>query len=83
MDIIADILRLIQGKGGEIKPTHLMYKANLSHKQMQLYLNELEKKGFINKEFSENKTKIMITKKGREFFLKLSQMRAFEETFGI
>jgi len=83
MDIIFDILAMIQDKGGKIKPTHLMYKANLSHKQMSLYLEELMKSGLIEKNSFENKTKIMITKKGRDFFSKYHQMKEFERTFGL
>jgi len=49
IDIIGDMLISIQGKGGEIKPTHLMYRSNLSHMQMKSYLEELVAKDFIKK----------------------------------
>ena len=48
LELIFDILLAIQNKGGEIKPTHLMYKSNLSHKLLNAYLEEL-----INKEMVE------------------------------
>ena len=83
MDIIYDILSIVKERGGKIKPTHLMYKANLSHKQMKVYLEELIKAGFIEKDISESKTRIMLTKKGRDFFLRYNQVRQFEDTFGL
>ena len=82
MDIIHDMLAMIQERGGKIKPTHLMYKANLSHKQMKLYLEELIKNKLIQKS-TERNFLIEITKKGMEFSFKYNQMRDFEKTFGL
>ena len=83
MDIMHDMLKIIREKGGKIKKTHLMYKANLSHKQMTLYLEELIKNNLIEDIFSEKKHLICITKKGQNFSIKYAQIREFEKTFGL
>ncbi|MFH1585232.1 MAG: winged helix-turn-helix domain-containing protein [archaeon] len=81
LNIIYDILKVIQAKG-EIKKTHIMYQANLSHSQMKQYLDELYEKSFIENTDSK-KPLIKITKKGKDFFQKYSQVREFEKTFGL
>ena len=83
VDIIYDMLQVIQDKGGKIKPTHLMYKANLSHNQMKGYLDDLLGKGFLEKTNVSNRSMIFLTKKGRDLFIKYKQMKEFEKTFGI
>ncbi|MBU0958111.1 MAG: hypothetical protein KKF56_04870 [Nanoarchaeota archaeon] len=83
LDIIADMLSIILEKGGEIKPTHLMYKANLSHNQMKGYLDELTEQVLIEKNKIGTKSVIKITEKGRDFSVKCAQVREFEKTFGL
>ncbi len=83
MNIISDMLTIIRGKREGIKPTHLMYKANLSHNQMKLYLNELIKKNLIEKTISKKDNRITITKSGRDFLLQYTRMKEFEKTFGL
>ena len=83
LDIIADMLASIQNNGGEIKPTHLMYKSNLSHTQMTSYLEELLQKEAIKKVKKKEYDYIIMTEKGFDFLNKLKEMREFEKTFGL
>ena len=83
LGIIEDMLTSIQNKGGEIKPTHLMYKSNLSYNQMNSYLEELLQKDFVKKIKKKNYEYIMITDKGFEFVRKIREMKEFEKTFGL
>jgi predicted transcriptional regulator len=83
IDIIADMLSSIQNKGGKIKPTHLMYKSNLSHGQMKSYLEELIEKNMINKINSNSYEYLIITDSGNKFLERLREMKEFEKTFGL
>lgn len=83
MEIISDMLAIVQEKGRGIKPTHLMYKANLSHKQMKGYLDEFLKKNLVENQQSKTGKLISITKQGRDFLLQYNRMREFEKTFGL
>jgi predicted transcriptional regulator len=82
-EIMHDMLRIIQEKKGKIKRTHLMYKANLSHNQMKLYLEELSNKELILIGSEENKSSLNITIKGQDFFMQYLKIREFERTFGL
>lgn len=82
IEIIHDILMIIQNSRNA-KKTHLMYKANLSHRQMKIYLDELMEKGFIEGNLSSDDYLIKITKKGQNFILKYLQIKQFEKTFGL
>ena len=83
LDIIGDMLRSIRDKGGLIKPTHLMYKSNLSHVQMQIYLKELIDKDLIRKLREDDKDFFSLTDKGYGFIARLNELKEFERTFGL
>ena len=77
------MLHTISNKGGRIKPTHLMYKANLSHTQMKLYLRELMDKNLVEEEDIKGRSMLAITQKGFAFIQQFNQMKEFEKTFGL
>jgi len=70
-------------KGNKIKPTHLMYKSNLSHTQMKGYLEELMEKDFVQKVERNDYEYIIITDKGFEFLQKFKEMNEFKNAFGL
>ncbi|MBN1274838.1 winged helix-turn-helix transcriptional regulator [Candidatus Woesearchaeota archaeon] len=86
IDIISDILMAIQQKGGRIKPTHLLYKANLSYQLLSEYLAELRDKELVDEEVvgkKQDKKEILLTDKGYDFLDKYHQMKQFQESFGL
>lgn len=87
LELVFDILAAIQNKGGKIKPTHLMYKSNLSHKLLNNYLEELLEKEMVEvHEIQQKKTTskmIHITDKGLGFVEEFRRMREFTDAFGL
>ncbi len=89
LELIFDILMAIQFKGGRIKPTHLMYKSNLSHKLLSSYMDELIGKGMIEiqeeyvRKRKGNIKMIAITDKGLGFLEEYRKMREFTNAFGL
>ena len=82
-DIIGDMLSSIIERGGQIKPTHLMYKSNMSHGQMKAYLNDLIARELVKKSKKGEHDYIAITDKGYEFIQKLREIKEFEKAFGL
>lgn len=83
IEIINDILRSIQNKGGKIKPTHLLYKSNLSHTKMKDYVNELKNKGMVAEELEKDKKYYRITDKGLKYIAEYKKIMEFSDSFGL
>jgi predicted transcriptional regulator len=83
LEIVYDMLKAIQDKGGKIKPTHLLYKSNLSHKRMKGYVEDLEKKGFMHSEAAGEKSMYVITEKGLKFLQEYQKVKEFTDAFGL
>lgn len=84
LDIIGDILKAVQDKGGRIKPTHLLYKSNLSHEGMKRYIDELKMKLMLLEEEDKAQNKFfVITDKGLKFLEDYKKIREFTDSFGF
>jgi predicted transcriptional regulator len=83
IEIIHDILKAIQNKGGRIKPTHLLYKSNLSHKKMMEYVEDLMSKEMIGETTFNGNKMYIITNKGLQYLVEFKQIQRFSSAFGI
>jgi len=78
------MLLAIQNKGGVIKPTHLLYKANLSHDALQRYLEELIDAGLVSEEeLKGGKKNYVLEETGYKFLEKYRNFKEFSDSFGI
>jgi predicted transcriptional regulator len=83
LDIIKDILQAIRDKGGVIKPTHLLYKSNLSHDSMKRYVGDLMEKEMVAIMEEKRGKKYSITDKGLKFLSDYEQVKQFTDSFGF
>lgn len=83
LQVIHDILRAIQLKDGKIKPTHILYKSNLSHQMMDEYLKELISKEFIIEKKTKQGKTYSLTQKGHEYLFKYKLIVDFVDSFGL
>jgi predicted transcriptional regulator len=65
MEMICDILKVVSG--GPTKPTHILYKANMSWKVLSSYLDYLTSSGMLDKEDVEGgkRSTYTLTVKGK------------------
>ncbi len=77
-----DILNAVRDMG-DAKPTHILYKANLSHERLVKYLDDLMTKGLIQmKQDGESRT-YSLTTKGVSFLIEMRRAESFVQGFGL
>lgn len=77
-DIIADILSASSKEG--VRKTHIMYRCNLSFKQLKSYLGFLIEKGLLHaiaQNDGSNPGLIEITGKGKQFLKAYNGLKSF------
>jgi predicted transcriptional regulator len=83
LQVIYDILKTIGEKNNRIKPTHILYKSNLSHQMMEEYLKELKEKNFVKEIKNEKSKTYSLTKKGYDYLNEYKMIQRFTESFGL
>ena len=83
LQVIFDILKVIQEKNGKIKPTHILYKSNLSHQMMEDYLKDLISGGFIIENNTSSGKTYQLTDKGFNYLNKYKTITDFLDSFGL
>lgn len=77
-----DILNAIREEG-DAKPTHILYKANLSHERMVRYVDDLAAKGLIEMNQDGDSRTYSITPKGVGFLIEMRRAESFVQGFGL
>lgn len=84
LEIIHDILRVIQDHKGVVRPTHILYKSNLSHPMLTEYVEELKTKGFVIESTDKGgKKSYELTQKGFNYLRDYSVIRGFVDSYGL
>ncbi len=84
LEIVHDIMAAMRDKKVPIVPTHLLYKSNLSHDRLKIYLDELKVKGFLEEtQDKHGKKRYQLTEAGYKFLEHFKQLREFTESFGF
>ena len=83
ISIYVEILRFIFNNQDMARPTHIMYKANLSYKTLNNYLNKMMEEKLIEKKIVNGKTYFALAEKGKEFLIGYKKVKVFSDAFGI
>lgn len=83
VELMYDMLKAIEQKGGSIKRTHLLYKANLSHDALKRYLKELMDGHLVEETTIKKERRYVLTEKGFKFLQEYQRFQDFSDAFGI
>jgi predicted transcriptional regulator len=83
LEVMHDMLAAIRDKGGNAKPTHIMYKSNLSHQMLTEYMAELLDKGLASERIEKGKKTYSLTDKGYSFLKDYSMIKGFVDSYGL
>jgi predicted transcriptional regulator len=83
LEIIHAILKSIQDKGGRARPTHILYKSNLSHQMLTEYLNDLIIGKFIVLEEGKKAKCYCLTDKGHNYIKDYRMIKEFTDSYGL
>ena len=83
LEVIRDILEVIKSRNGKIKPTHILYKSNLSYGMMEEYMRDLLEKQFIVEHKTKEGKRYSITERGQQYLQKFNEIVEFTERFGL
>lgn len=77
------MLDVLAKNRGRLKPTRLLYKANLSHAQMKDYIAELEGKELIRLVQEKKAQYYEITEEGYKFLHRLNRILEMSDALGL
>ncbi len=84
IEIIHDILKAVQDRRGNARPTHILYRSNLSSQMLREYLSDLIDKGFIEEETDKKDNRsYALTVKGHSYLEDFDVIRSFIESYGL
>ncbi|MGM5483011.1 MAG: winged helix-turn-helix domain-containing protein [Nanobdellota archaeon] len=82
-EIIYDILKVIQNRKGRAKPTHILYKSNLSSQMLNEYLYLLLEKKLIEKETNKKNKLYTLTEKGYKYIEEYIIIQRFMDSYDL
>ncbi len=82
-DILYDIIDVLIKNNGKMKPTRLLYKANLSYTQMQEYIKELKEKKVVEEVEEKKRKYYKITEEGYVYFNELKKVKDMTDALGL